>query len=92
MSPISILVMWILIFAGIYILVKGKIEVSEKREITRPVSTFVGLVLVLIPAAQTFLPVLGRLTVMAGILCLTVMVAYMLSDEKKGVSKAKGKK
>jgi len=77
----------LLIAAGIFILIKGRIGVDEKRYLQRPKSTYVGIVLIILGLLPDF-NVSIFLVLM--LFVVTVIVAYFIAN-KTDVASAQGK-
>jgi len=69
----------ILLLAGAYILVKGKINFSRDRELTRPKSIFAGVVLISLAVLMYFLNL--DIFLIGGFSVLTLIGTYFLSDK-----------
>jgi len=71
----------IIVIAGIYILIKGKINFSKNKELVKPKSIFVGVSLI-ISGVIGFLNVIVAL----GLLILIMIISYFLSQNTSNVS------
>jgi len=66
--------------AGIYILVKGKINFSKDRILYRPKSTFLGIAFLLLAIIPLFTPMINIFTVMAASVIL-IIISYVISQK-----------
>jgi hypothetical protein len=73
----------ILIAAGIFILAKGKVDVSSKKELVRPKSAIVASILIVIGLLMTYIKLSGAIEIILSVsLVATVFISYLLAEEK----------
>jgi hypothetical protein len=67
----------IIIVAGIYVLVKRKIDFSKTRELVKPKSIYIGIALIIVGILSSFIDFIAY-----GLLIATVVISYFLSQKK----------
>jgi cytochrome c biogenesis protein CcdA len=67
----------LLIGAGIYILVKGKIGVDNKRYLQKPRSIVVGIILIILGFLMGFV----NLGIIAVLFVVTIVASYFMAEE-----------
>jgi hypothetical protein len=75
----------ILIAAGIFILAKGRIDVSSKKILVRPKSAYVAIILVISGLSMNYIKMDGASAVFLFlVLVATVVTSYFLAEDKNG--------
>jgi hypothetical protein len=70
----------VLALAGLYILIKGKINFSKDRILYRPKSTYLGIAFLLLAIIPLFTPAVNIFVVMAASVIL-IIIAYVISQK-----------